>query len=108
MLGLLLNSIVIDAQSVSGLLVVKKEILSVLLMWYCYLLKIPLLWLGLSQRIWQTYQNESNDEIVKRYLDENFFNEKEGFNLSVNTNYNEFSGISCYADRINYANILVV
>ena len=25
------------------------------------------------QRIWQTYQNESNDEIVKRYLDENFF-----------------------------------
>ena len=87
----------------------KKEILSVLLMWYCYLLKIPLLWLGLSQRIWQTYQNESNDEIVKRYLDENFFKlKKEGFNLSVNTNYNEFSGISCYADRINYANILVV
>ena len=31
------------------------------------------MWLGLSQRIWQTYQNESNDEIVKRYLDENFF-----------------------------------
>ena len=87
----------------------KKEILSVLLMWYCYLLKIPLLWLGLSQRIWQTYQNESNDEIVKRYLDENFFKlKKEGFNLSVNTNYNKFSGISCYADRINYANILVV
>lgn len=37
-----------------------------------------------------------------------FLIEKEGFNLSVNTNYNEFSGISCYADRINYANILVV
>ena len=58
------------------------------------------------QRIWQTYQNESNDEIVKRYLDENFFKlKKEGFNLSVNTNYNKFGGISCYADRINYANI---
>lgn len=42
----------------------------------------------------------------KRYLDENFFKlKKEGFNLSVNTNYNKFGGISCYADRINYANI---
>lgn len=43
LLGLLLNSIVIDAQSVSGLLVDEKEILSVLLMWYCYLPKIHLL-----------------------------------------------------------------
>ena len=25
--------------------------------------------------------------------------------MSVNTNYNKFGGISCYADRINYANI---
>ena len=40
---LLLNSIVIDAQSVSGSLVDEKEILSVLLMWYCYLPKIHLL-----------------------------------------------------------------
>ena len=74
LLGLVLQVIIVNAQSVSGSLVDEKEILSVLLMWYCYLLKIPLLWLGLSQRIWQTYQNESNDEIVKRYLDENFFN----------------------------------
>lgn len=43
LLGLLLNSIVIDAQSVSGSLVDEKEILSVLLMWYCYLPKIHLL-----------------------------------------------------------------
>ena len=43
LLGLLLNSIVIDAQSVSGLLVDEKGNLSVLLMWYCYLPKIHLL-----------------------------------------------------------------
>lgn len=42
LLGLLLNSIVIDAQSVSGLLVDEKGNLSVLLMWYCYLPKIHL------------------------------------------------------------------
>ena len=68
LLGLVLQVIIVNAQSVSGSLVDEKgnpvSFANVVL---------PLLWLGLSQRIWQTYQNESNDEIVKRYLDENFF-----------------------------------
>lgn len=58
------------------------------------------------QRIWQTYEKEGNDKRVKKILDENFFELKnKGFNLSINTNYNKFKGILCYADRINYANI---
>lgn len=43
LLGLVLQVIIVDAQSVSGSLVDEKEILSVLLMWYCYLPKIHLL-----------------------------------------------------------------
>ena len=44
LLGLVLQVIIVNAQSVSGSLVDrKKEILSVLLMWYCYLPKIHLL-----------------------------------------------------------------
>lgn len=43
LLGLVLQVIIVNAQSVSGSLVDEKEILSVLLMWYCYLPKIHLL-----------------------------------------------------------------
>lgn len=58
------------------------------------------------QRIWQTYDKECNNGIVKKILEENFSKlKKQGFNLSVNANYNKFGGILCYADRINYANI---
>lgn len=58
------------------------------------------------QRIWQTYEKEGNDNLVKSTLDENFIKlKKAGFNLSINANYHKFGGILCYADRINYANI---
>ncbi|WP_455664570.1 radical SAM protein [Phocaeicola sp.] len=58
------------------------------------------------QRIWQTIENEGNDDDVKKVLDENFAKLKSsGFNLSVDTNYRVFKGILCYADRMNYANI---
>lgn len=43
LLGLVLQVIIVDAQSVSGSLVDEKGNLSVLLMWYCYLPKIHLL-----------------------------------------------------------------
>lgn len=58
------------------------------------------------QRIWQTYEKEGSDEMVKKVLDDNFAKLKEsGFRLSFNTSYNIFKGILCYADRKNYANI---
>lgn len=46
------------------------------------------------QRIWQTFENEGNDDSVKKVLGENFTKLKNsGFNLSVDINYRVFKGI---------------
>jgi uncharacterized protein len=58
------------------------------------------------QRVWQTYEREGSDELVKQSLAENKrFLVEAGFKVSRNIQFAPYKGNICYGDKPTYVNV---